>query len=375
MIKSEIPDVHVDTFLESRDITFFENIFPMKNSCDMSSLPTNVIADTSPELSENFDHAEHTHEPINEEIDSEAPRRNKRLRTAKSFGDDFTVYLVDDTPKTIVEAFASPDVDDWKEVIRNEMDSILSNGTWVLVYRLYDCKPMGCKWVFKKNLMLDGTIDKYMARLVAKGYTPKEGEDFFDTYSPVAILTTIRVLLSLATSHDLLVHQMDVKTTFLNGEVEEEIYMTQPDGFVVKGQEDKVCKLVKSLYGLKQAPKQWHEKFDVTLISAVFSVNEIDRCVYYHHGGGQRVILCWYVDDILIFETILNVINEIETFLCQSFDMKDMGEADVILNIKLINGENEITLTQSHYVEKVLSHFDYKDSKPSPTSYYPSLVL
>jgi hypothetical protein len=112
MIKSEIPDVHVDTFLESRDITFFENIFPMKNSCDMSSLPTNVIADTSPELSENFDHAEHTHEPINEEIDSEAPRRNKRLRTAKSFGDDFTVYLVDDTPKTIVEAFASPDVDD-----------------------------------------------------------------------------------------------------------------------------------------------------------------------------------------------------------------------------------------------------------------------
>jgi hypothetical protein len=97
--------------------------------------------------------------------------------------------------------------------------------------------------------------------------------------------------------------------------------------------------------------------------------------VYYRHGGGQRVILCWYVDDILIFETILNVINEVKTFLCQSFDMKDMGEADVILNIKLINEENEITLTQSHYVEKVLSHFDYKDSKPSPTSYYPSLVL
>jgi hypothetical protein len=145
---------------------------------------------------------------------------------------------------------------------------------------------VGCKWVFKKNLRPDGTIDKYKARLVAKGYTQKEDEDLFDTYSPVAILTTIYVLLSLATSHGLLVHQMDVKISFLNGELEEEIYMTQSDEFVVKDQEDRVCKLVKSLYNLKQAPKQWHEKFDVTLISAGFSVNEVDWCVYYHHGGG-----------------------------------------------------------------------------------------
>jgi hypothetical protein len=144
---------------------------------------------------------------------------------------------MDDTPKTIVEAFASPDADDWKEVVRSEMDTILFNGTWELVDRPYGCKPVGCKWVFKKNLRPNGTIDKYKARLVAKGYTQKECEDFFDTYSPVSRLTTIHVLLSLAASHGLLIYQMDVKTTFLNGELEEEIYMTQPDGFVVKGQE------------------------------------------------------------------------------------------------------------------------------------------
>ena len=114
---------------------------------------------------------------------------------------------------------------------------------------------------------------------MAKGYTQKEGEDFFDTYSPVARIATIRVLLVLAASYGLHVHQMDVKTTFLYGELEEEIYMEQMDGFVVPGEENKVFRLIKSLYGLKQAPKQWHEKFDTTLTSAGFSVNETDKCV------------------------------------------------------------------------------------------------
>ena len=107
----------------------------------------------------------------------------------------------------------------------------------------------------------------------------------------MARLTTIRVLLSLAASHGLLVHEMDVKTAFLNGELDEEIYMKQPDGFVVDGQEGKVCKLLKSLYGLKQAPKQWHEKFERTLTTSRFVINEADKCVYYHHGGGEGVIL------------------------------------------------------------------------------------
>jgi hypothetical protein len=203
--------------------------------------------------------------------------------------------------------------------------------------------------------------------------TQKKDEDFFDTYSPVSRLDTIHVLLSLTVSHGLLVHQMDVKTTLLNVELEEKIYMTQPDVFVVKDQEDNGCKLVKSLYGLKQAAKQWHEKFDVT-ISTGFSVNEADRCVL-SSWWGQGVILCLYINYILIFGTSLDMINEVKTFLCPSFNLKDMREADVILNIKPIKGENVITLTQSHYVEKILSHFGYKESKPSPTPYDPSLVL
>jgi hypothetical protein len=169
---------------------------------------------------------------------------------------------------------------------------------------------------------------------------------------------------------------MDVKIAFLNRELEEEIYMDQPDGFAVKGQEGMICKLLKSLYDLKQAPKQWHEKFDKTLTSVGFVVNEADKCVYYHFGGGEGVILCLYVDDILIFGTSLNVIKEVKEFLSQNFEMKDLGEADVILNIKLAReGDGGVTLLQSHYVEKILSHFGYSDCKPALTPYDASMIL
>ena len=150
------------------------------------------------------------------------------------------MYLVDNTPTSIAEAYASSDADDWKEAVQIEMDSILFNGTWELTERPYACKPVGCKWILKKKFKPDGTIDKYKAWLVAKAYTQKEGKDFFDTYSPIARLTTIRALIFLAASYGLIIHQMDVKTPFLNRELDEEIYMDQPDGFVMKGQKQGV---------------------------------------------------------------------------------------------------------------------------------------
>ena len=110
------------------------------------------------------------------------------------------------------------------------------------------CKPLGYKWIFKMKLKADGSIDKYKVRLVVKGYKQKEGVDYFDTYSPVTRITSIRMLMAIAVLHNLEKHQMDVKTTFLNGELNEEIYMEQPKGFIFPGQEKKVCRLVKSLY-------------------------------------------------------------------------------------------------------------------------------
>jgi hypothetical protein len=127
------------------------------------------------------------------------------------------------------------------------MESIITNGPWEICDLPVGCKPVGCKWVFKIKMKPDGTVDKYNARLVAKGFTQKEGGDYFDTYSPVARMTTIRVLVALAVCNDLLIHQMDVNTTFLHVELDEEIYMKQLDGFVTPGQENKMCRLKKVL--------------------------------------------------------------------------------------------------------------------------------
>ncbi|GJS99928.1 putative reverse transcriptase domain-containing protein [Tanacetum coccineum] len=143
--------------------------------------------------------------------------------------------------------------------IKSEIDSILQNHTWELVDLLSGCKPLGYKWIFKKNMKADGTIDKYKARLVIKGFRQREGLDFFDTYFPVTQITSIRMVLAIAVIRKLEVHQMDVKMTFLNKDLEKVLCMNQPEGFMAPGLESKVCRLVKILYGLRKAPKQGHQ--------------------------------------------------------------------------------------------------------------------
>eukprot|EP00253_Pinus_taeda_P017397 PITA_17397 len=144
--------------------------------------------------------------------------------------------------------------------MNEEMESILRNDTWDLVELPKNKTPIGCKWLFKPKMNADGSIEKLKSRVVAKGYSQQEGIDFDDTFAPVAKLNTIRMLISLATKCNWELHQLDVKSAFLNGDLKEEIYLVQPEGFVMQGQEHLVCRLKKALYGLKQAPRSWYEK-------------------------------------------------------------------------------------------------------------------
>ncbi|GJZ27314.1 zinc finger, CCHC-type containing protein [Tanacetum coccineum] len=161
---------------------------------------------------------------------------------------------------------------------------------------------------------------------------------------------------------------MDMKTAFLNGELEEEVYMNQPRGFIMPGNENKVCKLIKSLYGLKQAPKQWHQNFDEVVLSNGYLLNQADKCVYSKFDeSGKGVIICLYVDDMLIFGTDQVRVDLTKEFLSSRFSMKDTGEANVILGIRIKHESNGITICQSHYIEKVLKKFNYFDCTPVST--------
>ena len=269
------------------------------------------------------------------------------------------VFNTEDDPKSFKEALTSRDSAFWKECINDEMDLILSNNTWVLVDLPVGSKPIGCKWVFRRKYNTNGSIQTFKARLVAKGFKQKEGVDYFDAYALVARITSIRVLLVLASIYKLIVHQMDVKTAFLNGDLDEEVYMEQPEGFVISRNEKKVCRLVKPLYGLKQAPQLWHEKFDSAILSNGFMHNSSNKYMYFKFTKEYGVIVCLYVDDMLIFGTNMKDVCETKKYLSAMCQMKYLNEVDAILGIKIKRHSEGFALCQSHYVEKVLQRFEH----------------
>ncbi|GKD95653.1 zinc finger, CCHC-type containing protein [Tanacetum coccineum] len=228
--------VSINTIIESRDAIFDENRFSLVPRLSLR------ILNGSEDIGGLVVPQEVTEEVVTKQPELEL-RKGKRNKTPKNFDD----------PKIFDEVMKSREVSFWKEAINDEMDSIIGNNTWVLSDLPPSCKPLGCKWIFKRKFKVNGTIDKFKARLVIQGFRQKSGIDYFDTYALVARINTIRLLIVMASIHNLIIHQMGVKTAFLNGELDEEVYMNQPQGFIMPGKENKMCILIKSLYELKQA--------------------------------------------------------------------------------------------------------------------------
>ncbi|KAK8578797.1 hypothetical protein V6N12_069141 [Hibiscus sabdariffa] len=276
------------------------------------------------------------------------------------------VILVDrDEPKTYQEAVASPDSEKWLEAMRSEMDSMSDNQVWTLVEPPEGIKPIGCKWVFKKKTDMDGNVQTYKGRLVAKGFRQIHGIDYDETFSPVAMIKSIRILLAVAAFHDYEIWQMDVKTAFLNGKLEEDVYMTQPEGFVAPEDARKVCKLQRSIYGLKQASRSWNLRFNEAIQEFGFVRNEDEPCVYKKFSGSIVSFLVLYVDDILIIGNDIPTLQSIKTWLSSCFSMKDLGEAAYILGVKIYRDRSRrlLGLSQSTYIDKVIKRFSMEESK------------
>jgi hypothetical protein len=213
------------------------------------------------------------------------------------------------------------------------MKSLEKHKTWDLVDLPVNRKAIGCRWVFKRKIKPDGSIERYKARLVAKGYSQVKGIDFEETYAPVAQMKSIRTIIAIATELDLELQQMDVKTAFLNGDLEEEIYMLQPEGFAVPGMENKVCKLKKSLYGLKQAPRAWNHKLDTFLRENGFNQSQEDTAIYIKGNGVGIFIIAVYVDDLILACKSMDSINDMKKELSSQFEMKDLGDLEYCLGV------------------------------------------
>lgn len=226
------------------------------------------------------------------------------------------------------------------------------------------------KWVFRVKHDENTSNPRYKARLVVKGFSQRKGIDFEEIFSPVVKMSSIRIVLSLAAILDLEIEQMDVRTAFLHGDLEEEIYMIQPEGFVVKGKENCVCKLKKSLYGLTQAPRQWYKKFESFMGKHGYIKTTSDHCVFMKKfSSDDFVILLIYVDGMLIIGNNASRITSLKRELTKSFAMKDLGTASQILGLKIIRDRKTKRLWLSHekYIEKVLQRFNMHKAKPVST--------
>ena len=268
-----------------------------------------------------------------------APRRSGRVSkqpihyTEAGEANVVVTDTSDDDPLSYKHAMDDPDKDKWLTTMEQEMESMYSNYVWELVDVPESVRPIGCKWIYKKNRGVDGKVETFKAQLVDKGYTQKEGVDYEETFSPVAMLKSIRILLSIVAALDYEIWKMDVKTSFLNGYLDESIYMMQPEGFIVEGQEQKVCKLLRSIYGLKQASRSWNLRFYETIKTFGFEKNVDEPCVYKYIKETKVVFLVLYVDDILLIGNDIGLLSDVKKWLVEKFQMKDLGQASYVLGI------------------------------------------
>ena len=385
-------------FVRSKDVLFHENKFhnfqpTIKNILfnfedDLVTEENEVHADVRevPVIPVEIENEEHT--PAVGVTQSETYEENF-MRQVKTLGakrqrnppkrflpDECNVAtaLLDDEPKSITGALNGKNSEKWKQALESEYNSLVKRETWELVSAPDDACIVGSKWVLKVKRKANGEIDRYKARLVAQGYSQTYGIDYEEVFSPVARYSSIRTLLALANAHDLEIHQMDVTTAFLNGTLEHDIYMKQPEGFVDPEHPNHVCKLKRSIYGLKQSARCWNQTLDVFLLKNGYRKSNADSCIYVksvkrENGFISFVILAVYVDDIIPVSNDPEMLALEKQSLSKEFQMVDQGELQFILGMSVKRDRKKKTLfiSQEKYLENTLNRFGMKDCKPVST--------
>ena len=279
-------------------------------------------------------------------------------------------------PKSLKAALRRSDGDKWQDAAQLEIDNHVSNGTWELVDLPPGAKCIGSGWVFRLKRNADGSIERYKARLVAKGYSQRPGFDYTEVFAPTFRYAAIRTIIALAAINDLHLHSVDISHAFINGDLEETIYMRQAEGFH-KGASNRVCRLRKSLYGLKQAARQWNKKLHDTLLAMGFKRLESDRSIYIFFRGDVRIIIPVFIDDITFASSNRAAIDSTIKELASYFKLRDLGPTSFLLGIEIIRNpeKHQIALSQRQYIIDALERFNMSDCNPVQTPMDPGAHL
>ena len=363
----------------SRDVIFNEQeVNGLSDESLNSEEPLPLVEVQLPSLETSNDEstketeAECEEPPDAQRVETPIVRQSDRVRQRPDYYGVWVncVEQLDPEPTSVTEALSCPEKEEWKKAMNSEMESISDNKVWELVELPEGKRIVGSKWVFKRKVGANGVIDRYKARLVAQGFSQRFGVDYDETFCPVVSFESLRTLIAAAVQKGLMIHQMDVTAAFLNGKIEEEVYMRQPEGFVESGKQHLVCKLKHSLYGLKQAPRCWNSVLDKSLKEMGFEQSPSDPCVYISSGEADSLIICVYVNDIVICGNDGSCIAEVKKSFSKKFKVKDLGELKYFLGVNVIQNRHKGTvwLGQQTYTESVLKKngFDNAKSISSP---------
>jgi len=263
------------------------------------------------------------------------------------------------------EAINGLDGDKWHKAVEDEYNALKKAGTFVLVPKPEGRHIVTAKWVFKTKLKADGSIDRLKARWVARGFTQIHGIDYNDTFAPVVRYDNLRLLLAYAANKDLEVHSMDVDSAFLYGDLEEEVFIYQPEGFKDPLYPDHVCKLLKGLYGLKQASNVWHGHFDKIICSGGYMPTKVDPCIYMKVTKEGPLFMCVWVDDCTLIGTPATI-KQIKAHLKKYLKMKDLGLSTETLGFELLQDRvnKTISLRQTGRILRLALSFGLSQLRP-----------
>jgi hypothetical protein len=273
-------------------------------------------------------------------------------------------------PSSYKEAILDPL---WKKAMAEELAALHKTNTWDIVPLPPGKRAIGSRWVYKIKTKSDGSVERYKARLVAKGFSQQYGMDYEETFAPVAKMTTIRTLIAVASVRQWNISQMDVKNAFLNGDLQEEVYMVPPLG--VSHNQGEVCKLRKALYGLKQAPRAWYERLSIFLLENGFEKGHVDNTLFRKTLKTDILIVQIYVDDIIFGSTNASLCKSFSKLMQDEFEMSMMGELTFFLGIQINQRKEGVYVHQTKYTKDLLKKFGLEDCKPMTTPMHPTSSL